>query len=63
MTEYKVIELAVVTDETIEKALNQWNQEGWIFDQLHFVVRENSRRPSMAYLFFIRDIEETPEIH
>ena len=63
MTEYKVIELGVVTEETIEIALNQWNQEGWIFDQIHFVVRENSRRPSMAYMFFIRETDQSQEIH
>ncbi|OGL46545.1 MAG: DUF4177 domain-containing protein [Candidatus Schekmanbacteria bacterium RBG_13_48_7] len=56
MTEYKVIEIAVVTDESIETALNKLNQDGWIFDQIHFVVRDNSRRPSMAFMFFIREI-------
>ena len=63
MTEYKVIELSVVTEETIETTLNHWNQEGWIFDQIHFVVRENSRRPSMAYMFFIRESDSTPDVH
>ena len=63
MNEYKVIELGVVTDESIEKALNKWNLEGWIFDQIHFVVRENSRRPSMAYMIFVRERGTAPDVH
>ena len=63
MTEYKVIELAVVTDETIEKALNLWIKENWLFDQIHFVVRDNSRRPSMAFMIFVRETPETQEVH
>ncbi len=51
---YKVVELATVTDETIEEALNQWVSRGWIFDQVQFVVRDASRRPSMAFLIFTR---------
>ena len=52
---YKVVELAVVTDEAIEAALNEWTGQGWQFDSLHFVVREASKRPSMAFLFFTRN--------
>jgi hypothetical protein len=54
MIRYKVIELSVVTDETIEAALNEWTAQGWQFDSLQFVVREASKRPSMAFLFFTR---------
>jgi hypothetical protein len=57
-TVYKVVELSVVTDETIEKTLNEISPEGWIFDSIHFVVRESSRRPSMAFLMFIRQEED-----
>ncbi|MBN2381372.1 DUF4177 domain-containing protein [bacterium] len=53
-TEYKVIELSIVTDETIQTTLNKMTAEGWIFDSIHFVVRESSRRPSMAFIFFVR---------
>ena len=55
MLRYKVIELAVVTDEAIEAALNEWTAQGWHFDSLQFVVREASKRPSMAFVFFTRD--------
>ena len=51
---YKVVEVAVVTDEALETALNEWTGQGWQFDSLQFVVREASKRPSMAFLFFTR---------
>ena len=59
MLTYKVIELAVVTDEAIEAVLNEWTARGWHFDSLQFVVREASRRPAMAFVLFTRE-EDTP---
>ena len=58
MLEYKVDELSVVTDESIEGLLNRRTQEGWHFDCLQFVVRDASKRPSMAFLFFTRNKNE-----
>lgn len=55
MLRYKVVEIPVVTDETIEAALNEWTARDWQFDGVHFVVREASKRPSLAFLFFTRD--------
>lgn len=52
--QYKVVELANVTDEEIEKVLNRWTAEGWTFDSMHFAMRESSKRPSMAFLSFTR---------
>lgn len=49
---YKVVELSVVTDEEIEKSLNEWAERGYIFESIHFVVNESSRRPRMAFIFF-----------
>ena len=57
MIEYKVAELSVVTDESIEVALNEWTAKGWLFDSIQFVVREASKRPAMAFLFFTREAE------
>ncbi len=51
---YKVVEVAPVTEDTIEGALNTRTAEGWSFESLHFVMREGSHRPAMAYLFFTR---------
>ena len=57
MIEYKVVELSVVTDESIEVALNEWTAKGWLFDTIQFVVREASKRPSMAFVFFTREAD------
>lgn len=55
---YKVVELANVTDEEIEKALNEWTAEGWQLDSMHFAMRESSKRPSMAFLSFTRERDD-----
>jgi hypothetical protein len=52
MTIYKVAEVATVTDEALEKVLNEWSAQGWTFDGIHFVMREGSRRPAMAFVIF-----------
>ena len=54
MLEYKVVEISVVTDESLEAVLNEWTARGWQFDSVQFVVREASKRPSMAFVFFTR---------
>jgi len=51
---YKVVEVAPVTEESVERALNDRVGEGWGFESIHFVMREGSHRPAMAYLFFTR---------
>jgi hypothetical protein len=51
---YKVVEVSPVSEETLEVALNRWTAEGWGFESLHFVMREGSHRPALAYLFFVR---------
>jgi hypothetical protein len=60
MIEYKVVELSVVTDESIEAVLNKRTAEGWHFDSIQFVVREASKRPSMAFVLFTRDTSDEP---
>ncbi len=51
---YKVVELTEVTDERLEAALNEWTRDGYRLESLHFAMRESSRRPTMAFLVFIR---------
>lgn len=51
---YKVVEVSPVSEESLEAALNRWTGEGWSFESLHFVSREGSHRPALAYLFFVR---------
>lgn len=53
--EYKFVELTIVTDETIEEAVNAWVGRGWLLDGIRFVTTEASRRPSMAFISFTRE--------
>lgn len=56
---YKVVELSLVTDEEIEKVLNTWVSGGWVFDGIHFVVKDSSKRPTMAFIFFTSGASES----
>lgn len=51
---YKVIEVSPVSDEALERALNDVTRDGWTFESMHFAMREGSHRPALAYLFFVR---------
>lgn len=55
---YKVVETSDVTDTSLEQLLNEWTSQGWKFETIHFAMRESSRRPSMAFLMFVRDGSE-----
>jgi hypothetical protein len=52
--EYKVVEISVVTDEELERILNEVTPQGWILDTIQFAMRESSKRPAMAFLIFNR---------
>ena len=52
--EYKVVETTLVTDETLERIINEWVQQGWQFDGMQLAMREASKRPAMAFLLFTR---------
>jgi tRNA1(Val) A37 N6-methylase TrmN6 len=54
MLVYKVVETSIVTEESLERILNQWVTQGWEFDRIQFVIRDASKRPSMAFLFFVK---------
>ena len=49
---YKVVETSTVTDEEIERLVNDWGSKGYTFASIHFVTSQVSRRPVMAFLFF-----------
>ena len=53
-TQYKVVELSTVTDEEIETTLNEWTQQGLVYDGIQFAMRDSSKRPSMAFVTFTR---------
>jgi len=52
---YKVVEVATVTDEELERVINEWTAKGWTFDRIQFAMRESQKRPSMAYVMFVRN--------
>lgn len=56
MLQYKVVELSMVSEDTIEEALNEWTRQGWSFDTLQFAMRESSKRPAMAFVIFTREV-------
>jgi len=51
---YRVVEVSPVGEDTLERALNERAAEGWAFESMHFVMRDGSHRPALAYLFFVR---------
>jgi hypothetical protein len=51
---YRVVEVSPVAEDTLTRALNERTAEGWSFESIHFVAREGSHRPALAYLFFTR---------
>lgn len=51
---YAVVEVSPVAEDTLERALNERAALGWSFESIHFVTREGSHRPALAYLFFTR---------
>jgi hypothetical protein len=58
--EYKFVELSIVTDETIEEAVNAWVSRGWLLEGIRFVTTEASRRPQMAFISFTREAQVVP---
>ncbi len=56
--QYKVVETSDVTEDSLEEILNRWTAEGWRYDGMQFVVRESARRPSMAFILFVKTVEE-----
>ena len=60
---YKVVEISTVTDDEIERVLNEWTARGYAFAGMQFVVTEASRRPSMAFLFFTEGAGSPPNPH
>jgi hypothetical protein len=51
---YRVVEVSPVGEDTLERALNERAAEGWAVESVHFVMRDGSHRPALAYLFFVR---------
>ena len=56
--QYKVVETSDVTEDSLEEILNRWTAEGWRYDGMQFVVKESARRPSMAFVLFVKEEED-----
>ncbi|PLX97822.1 MAG: DUF4177 domain-containing protein [Desulfuromonas sp.] len=54
-TEYKVIETSTVSDDTLERIINEWVAQGWNYDGMQFAMSESSKRPAMAFVLFTRE--------
>jgi len=52
--QYKVVELSTVDEASLTHALNEWVPQGWTLDGVQFAMRESSKRPAMAFVFFTR---------
>ncbi len=57
---YKVVETSTVTDDRLEEILNSVTRDGWHFDTMQFVRTEASKRPTMAFLLFTREEDDSP---
>lgn len=57
VTEYRVRETSVVTDESLSRIINEEVRAGWVYDGMSFVPNEASKRPRMAFLIFTREVE------
>ncbi len=60
MLHYKVVELSTVDEATLEETVNGWVQQGWTVESVHFAMRESSKRPAMAFVFFTRAHRAAP---
>lgn len=48
----KVVETSIVTDEELERLINEWTARGYRLDKIDYITGPASRRPQMAFLFF-----------
>ena len=58
---YKVVELSTVDEGSLERSVNTWIAQGWTLENVQFAMRESSKRPAMAFVFFTRMGEATVE--
>ena len=57
---YKVVELSTVDEGSLEHTVNVWVRQGWTLENVQFAMRESSKRPAMAFVFFTRAGEPVP---
>ncbi len=57
---YRVVETSSVTDDELERIINERVAEGWTLEGIQFAMREASRRPTMAFVLFTRNRTDEP---
>jgi len=57
---YKVVETSDVSEDALERILNEWTARGWRFDMMQFAMRDSSKRPAMAFVTFVREDDARP---
>ena len=58
---YHIRETSTVTDEVLQRIINEEVAQGWNLDGIQFALRDSSKRPSMAFIVFTREAEEDEE--
>ena len=59
-TVYKVVETSDVSEDALERILNEWTAQGWRFERMQFAMRGSSKRPAMAFVTFVREETKQP---
>ncbi|HEY5935667.1 MAG TPA: hypothetical protein VIU61_13550 [Kofleriaceae bacterium] len=54
--QYKFVEVSPVTDETLERVVNEWVAQNYALEGIRFVMTEASKRPAMAFVSFTREV-------
>ncbi len=52
---YRVVETSMVTDDELERIINENVEEGWNLESIQFAMKESSRRPVMAFILFTKE--------
>ena len=58
---YRIRETSTVTDEVLERIINEEVAAGWQLDGIQFALRDASKRPAMAFVVFTRHTDDDKE--
>ncbi|MCB0307840.1 MAG: hypothetical protein KDD48_00595 [Bdellovibrionales bacterium] len=54
---YKVVETSIVTEDELERIINEWVSNGYLFEGMQFAITNASKRPAMAFVLFTKKME------
>jgi len=58
---YRIRECSTVTDDVLERIINEEVGQGWKLDGVQFAIRDASKRPAMAFVVFTREVDDNAE--